>query len=144
VDHEPDPNTDEGEPLKAKTFHEDGTWSPLPVEQTRAANFAELATAIPGGAAAVTREMVEKARYSWRDWNYWIKGMLDHQKSLEGYMALYDAMLDNTERPEIVKDRLGLSHFADSDLGRYWSDYWVKHPDEKPPGREPPPGTHWG
>jgi hypothetical protein len=52
----------------------------------------------------------------------------EQQKKDEGYLVSYGAMADNFERPEMVTDRLGLKHLADSDLGRYWADYWAHHP----------------
>jgi hypothetical protein len=40
-------------------------------------------------------------------------------------------MAENFERPAMVKDRVGLMHLVDSDLGRYWTQYWADHPDER-------------
>jgi hypothetical protein len=75
---------------------------------------------------------VEKAGYSWREWGQWILELKAHEKQ-EGYLTSYGAMAEGFEPPPIVKDRLGLSHAADSELGRYWTEYWDTHPDETPP-----------
>jgi hypothetical protein len=101
--------------------------------RTKADNFIDLASAFKGGVAAVPREVVEKAGYSWRDWNYWIRGLLDHQQRTEGYLVAYGAMQESFERPPTVRDRAGLIHLVDSDLGRNWTQYWEDHPNDKPP-----------
>ncbi len=49
-----------GKPLKARIVHDDGSWSPHLIEQSKRENYADLAT-VCGGADKVTPEAVEAA-----------------------------------------------------------------------------------
>jgi hypothetical protein len=135
-EREPDPFSEPGEPLRWEAAtHAGEVVETGEIERTKDENFAELASAFKGGVAAVPPEAVEKAGFSWRDWNYWIRGMLEHQERTEGFLVAYGAMQEEGfEWPARVKDRVGLIHLVDSDLGRYWTQYWKDHPDETPPG----------
>ena len=88
------------------------------MEQTKAGHFSALAAAFEGGVAAVPREVVERAGYSWRDWNHWIKGMLDDQKRTEAQRPVVAQRGGGTRR-------LGLRNTQKGDVpGGGASDIW--------------------
>lgn len=114
-----EPDLDEpGRPLIARLQHEDGSWSPLEIDQTKRNNYQDLATAC-GGCENVTREACEAAGLDWREWGYFVVEMLEHQKETEewklAYETYYEAMHGEKLRglPPMRKDRLGLLHLKE-------------------------------
>jgi hypothetical protein len=108
-----------GKPLIAKVEHDDGTWSPLEIEQTVRNNLQDLAT-ICGDCENVTREACEQAGLDWRDWSYFVVEMIDEQRWTDKHMASYEANYEAMHgvpapgvkelRARMRKDRLGLTH----------------------------------
>jgi hypothetical protein len=109
----PDPVLNEpGEPIHATLELEDGTQMAYEIPQTKRANCIAL-SARAGGEQYVTRSMVEAHPFlTWRDFNYWIAELLEHQKGRDWYWDMLKVFSDKFELPETYVDRLGLRHLG--------------------------------
>ncbi len=109
-----DPDLDEpGEPIHATLELEDGTRKPYDISQTKRDNCIALA-ARAGGEQHVTRSMVEAHPYlTWRDFNYWIIELLEHQKGRDFYWEMLQVFSGRFDLPETYTDRLGLQHLRE-------------------------------
>jgi hypothetical protein len=110
-----DPDLDApGEPIHATLELEDGTLKPYDISQTKRDNCIALA-ARAGGEQFVTRSMVEAHPYlTWRDFNYWIIELLEHQKGGDFYWEMLQVFSGRFDLPEKYTDRLGLQHLREN------------------------------
>jgi hypothetical protein len=107
-----------GKPLIARVQHDDGTWSPLEIEQTVRQNLQDLATAC-GDCEDVTREACEQAGLDWRDWGYFVVEMIEHDRWTREHMLAYETNYEAMHgepapgmaelRARMHKDKLGLT-----------------------------------
>ena len=98
----------------------------VPVEDEKSVrqNLQDLATAC-GSEENVTREACEAAGLDWRDWNYFVLEMIEHDRWTEEHMVAYETNYEAIHgepppgmrelRERMRKDRLGLSHLDPDD-----------------------------
>src|SRR6266566_333699 len=109
-----EPNLDEpGLPISLPLTLEDGKQVFHEIPQTKRDNCIALAEEA-GSEENVTREMVEAHPVvTWRDFNYWIMELLEHQKGRDFYWDMAQKFEGQFDLPETYLDELGLRHLEE-------------------------------